>query len=446
MNFNHNKEIEQDILGAIFIENDLLLSAKSKGITSDMFYLSIHQELYKAMIELSNQNISIDKDLIVQKNLDKIEKLGGLTYIADLSSSVPSTVLFDDWLIELKNLYDKRELIKIANYILTNQNLEKQDLKDYIENSLSALDNDCDYMTLEEQISDMIDASEGEEGTADIETGFFKLDEKIGGFNKKELITLFARSGVGKSTFSIQMALNMLMKNFDVIYLSNEMGYSEVINKMASSYCNIEFKKIRRRALTDDEKVEYYKFLTMLASKNNLMVMEEFNINTFISKVKLHKIKKNVDIVFVDYVNLILNGTTGESMTYKLGNVMEKLKKLAMKENIVVVALAQANRIVDKENKHKEIYEKITNADIQDSARIEQFSNIALALYRNTLFDNETARRKLSENNLVDYNSKSADVNPGVINFTVTKSRYGGQTTSHLKWEGEYSRIKNFER
>ena len=448
LNNKFDVNIEQSILGAILQNKDLMLVATEHKIKSNMFYRDAHKEIYKAMIRLIDKGLGIDYVTLVEENKENVEQLGGMTYIVSLSDSVPSNVNFNQWLDILEKYYKKRCLLDMSKYINSNLNKNVEELTDDIQHQILKLFNDSKVENMVEQISNILDVQDKlQNGTlSGIKTGFFTLDNNIGGFSKGELITIVARSGVGKSTFAIQSALNMILANQNVIYLSNEMDCKEVIDKMASSYLDIELTKIRRGQLNDDELVKYVNFTSMLASKNNLSVVNESNINSFISKVKLQKLKSNVDIVFVDYINLILDGAKGDNMTQKLGDVVRKLKKLAMDENIAVVCLAQANRTVDKENKHKEIYEKVNNSDIQDSARIEQFSNVVISLHRNTLFDNAMAKQKLADNNLIDYSSKSADNNPDVINFTITKSRYGGQTTSRLKWDGKCSKISNFER
>ena len=140
---------------------------------------------------------------------------------------------------------------------------------------------------------------------------------------------------------------------------------------------------------------------------------------------KLFKLKYGLDIVFIDYINLITEGAVGENTTTKLGYIASKLKQLAMDENICVVLLAQAKRDTDKENKNKAKFEKVENGDIQDSARIEQYSNTILSIYRNLKLDNKVARKILAEEGKIDYNYKNPDENPGVATITINKDRLG---------------------
>lgn len=113
-----------------------------------------------------------------------------------------------------------------------------------------------------------------------------------------------------------------------------------------------------------------------------------------------------------------------------------------MNENICVVLLAQANRGVDR-NISDNICDKISESDIQDSARIEQDSDQVIALYRNKKLENPAYRDEMSIEGKVNYNSKSADENPNCINAMILKNRHGEKGMVGLRWFGEYSRIEN---
>ena len=271
-----------------------------------------------------------------------------------------------------------------------------------------------------------------------------KLDDNLGGFHKTEVITIFARSGVGKTTLSTQIASNMQKQGKKVMYVSNEMTTKEILDKIVSTRCNIEFRKILTGTMNEQEYIRYSTFYLELAAANNIEVIHESNINALISKIKLKKMKDGLDIVFIDYINLTLNGAEGENMTLKIGYAMQQLKELAMNENICVVVLAQAKQTVDKNNSNLECYEKVSNSDVQDSARIEQFSNVMISLYRNLILNNKLAIEKLSKEGKIDYLSPNPDINPNCCSITLNKSRYGGETTFSCTYEGKYSRITNF--
>ena len=157
----------------------------------------------------------------------------------------------------------------------------------------------------------------------------------------------------------------------------------------------------------------------------------------------MYKLQNSLDVVFVDYINKYIDFGDKDIMTNKLGKISGMLKTLAMEEDICIVLMAQANRVVDKKGGDMAI-EKIDSSDIQDSARIEQDSDQVIALYRNIKLDDKMYREALFKKGKLKYSSKNADENPECINAILIKNRHGDRGTCALRWNGRYSRVTNF--
>ena len=157
----------------------------------------------------------------------------------------------------------------------------------------------------------------------------------------------------------------------------------------------------------------------------------------------MYKLQNSLDVVFVDYINKYIDFSDRDLMTNKLGKISGMLKTLAMEEDICVVLIAQANRIVDKKTGDMAI-ERIESTDIQDSARIEQDSDQVIALYRNIKLDDKLYRDTLFKQGKLNYNSKNAEENPECMNAVIIKNRHGDRGTCALKWNGRYSRVTDF--
>ncbi|MBM6839448.1 hypothetical protein H9X77_14755, partial [Clostridium saudiense] len=126
---------------------------------------------------------------------------------------------------------------------------------------------------------------------------------------------------------------------------------------------------------------------------SSFYISTETDFEKFINEVKVYKLRNKLDIVFIDYINKYVDVDSNAKLTELLGKITSKCKTLATEEDICVVIVAQANRNVDKNI--GEVYEIITEADIQDSARIEQDSDQILGLYRQKLFDEKIYREKM---------------------------------------------------
>ena len=146
---------------------------------------------------------------------------------------------------------------------------------------------------------------------------------------------------------------------------------------------------------------------------------------------------------FSSYINKYIDFTDRDMLTNKLGKISGMLKSLAMEEDICVVLMAQANRVIDKKVGDNAV-EKIDSSDIQDSARIEQDSDQVIGLYRNVKLDDKMYRENLFNQGKLKYNSKNADDNPECMNAVIIKNRHGDRGTCALRWHGRYSRVSDF--
>lgn len=438
---NQEVTLEQEIIGGLFNDNNLLIKTR-EIIKPNMFNVATHRALYKAFIAMKIEGLEIDLINFLEHYKDKIPALGGVTYITEIAASSPSEANYESKLKILVENY-KRHEIKNMIPILTEQE-ELQQLTETLENTLKNI--------YESEVSEKVDICNEyekylnwlyeENKETGYKSGLFALDESLGNFQKGRLITLFARSGVGKSTVAICIALNMAMQKHKVVYASGEMAAHEVLGKMAASELNIPYNKIINKKLEDKEKEIITNFSATLLN-NSFHISNETNINKLINEIKSYKIQYGLDLLFVDYVNKYTNGVEGHSLSEKIGVITSRLKDLALKENICIVLLAQCNRAADK-NTGDYMSDKITEADIQDSARIEQDSDQLIALYRNKKLDDPVTRESMFKEGKLDYGSKRADKNPYCINMIICKNRHGKRGTLAFKWNGEYSKVSPF--
>lgn len=433
--------LEQELLSGLIQENGLI--TKCDSIKSYMFQLKEHRAMYEIITEMLKKDMSVDLVNLLSYSDKKTKEMGGIQYITEVSSCSPTNSNFETKVELLLDEYKKRQIYKMVQKVqslntvnemteLINKTLEAV----YKSDVIKELDICKAY---EEYLKNLY--SDDDKG---FKTGLYKLDETIGNLQRGRLITMIARSSVGKSTVAIQIALNLVSQGHRVIYGTGETSVDEIFNKMASSELNIEFRKIDRKIINEQEKERITSFTTNLLNKL-LHITNETDVDKLISEVKLYKLKYGLDVLFIDYINNYIGGINGMTLTEKIGQVTSKLKALALKEDICIVLLAQVNRRADS-NDNKNVSEKISNSDIQDSARIEQDSDQVISIYRNLKLDNKSLRDKLAKDGLVDYNSKNADKNPECVNLTVLKNRHGSKNTLAFRWEGDYSRVSNFMR
>lgn len=440
---NQEVELEQEILAGLFIDNTLLIKAR-EIIKANMFQVVSHRAIYKAFIQMKQEGYNIDLVNFLQHYQDKTKDFGGIAYVTEIATSSTSEANYASKLRLLVENYKRHSIKNLIPKIADKNDLAEltKSLEDtlktvYESDTIKSVDINSNYENYLNWIY---------EDNKDIgyKSQLKALDDILGNFQSGRLITIFARASVGKSTVAIQIALNMALQKHRVIYASGEMSELEVLGKMGASKLKIPYKKIINKMLNEDEKLKIAELTTTLLN-NKFYISNETNINRLISEIKSYKLQNGLDVVFVDYVNKYTNGIDGHSLSEKIGVVTSLLKDLALKENVCVVLLAQCNRLADKNNNADYVTDKITEADIQDSARVEQDSDQLIALYRNKKLDDEFIRETLMQDRKIDYFANKADINPCCINFIICKNRHGERKTLAFSWDGKHSKVDNFK-
>lgn len=236
--------------------------------------------------------------------------------------------------------------------------------------------------------------------------GIHDLNLVTNGFQGGKVITVAARSGVGKSAFTIQMisagAKESRYGKGEYLYLSYEMTSQNITERLVSHYTGIPIVMITQasKLLTESQKKtvrESFAKARKIPITYQLMSLDSQQMSSIIrlwdkdvkDKEKEDKIKRN-RIVFLDYIGLARLEGNG-IRTYAIGELMLSLKQIANELNITIVVLAQIRRDVDKEGKPP------TSESIQDSASIEQTSDVMLALHRPEILGQETMELPGSE-------------------------------------------------
>jgi replicative DNA helicase len=441
--------IEQAVLGSMTNDIKAILAVKNSATTQNDFYMDKHKVIYNAINEMYKAQIQVDIVTLGEhlQSKNQLEQVGGMLYLAEISDSVITTSNVQSYISRLLDYSCKRQIYDIAKYIKNNVSMESEQLKSQVHKKiLDVFDREKNKTSIEEQGEKFLEILErrakGER--IFIKTGLWKLDEIIGGFNRSELITLFAFSGVGKTTLGIQIALNAIRQNRKVLFFSLEMTEPQLIERMNANLCGISSNDLRNGNLKDKDWENVSKRTAYLCSNNRLKISRANTIEEIVAEIQLEKLKNDIDLVFIDYVGLI-EAPTAERRDLQVANITRKLKLLAINTDIPICILAQSKQAAAEKsaNNNLKIHEKLSDTDIGESASIFRDSDKVIGMYRNTDLDDETARTAAEK---VDYNSRLAIYNPNCVNLLVRKCRTGTKATLAFMWEGQYYRIRNYER
>lgn len=409
---------EQAVLGCILIDNTV---EKVRVIlpNPDMFYSEANRLIYKTVLGMVDEQVTIDM-ILLSARLDS-EKSGGKAYLADLVESVPTTLVAQDYARIVREKYYLRELMG-AYYEAGEALFEPKPVVEILSRGREvigdAIDGALGTLTGERQgnfpdsVKETYDSIEDRIGKElEFPTGIRDLDEKIGGLCAPKMITVGARTSMGKTALALTICrYGLKERQKEIIYVSLEMGAPELIRRLLTAETGVDLSRfaIKNLSLEDLEKVS-------IASKEiarwKLTILDNLE-----DMAQIEALSGQIlcDLIVVDYMQLVA-ARKEETRALELGRLAYSLKRLAKKRHIPVVAISQLSR---KAEGRPPIL-----GDLRESGGIEENSDQVLLLYRPGVED-----RKTNPEDTKLYIAKNRDGMIGKIDlcFHLKKLRFFG--------------------
>ena len=387
-------DLEEAIIGALLNDKTAIVEVFNI-LEPHYFYLEIHQIIYTAIQNLHKDNNPVDLLTVSLelKRKSKLKLIGGDFYLIGLMQRVSSSAHIEYHSRIVIQQYIKRRLIQKSNTLIK-----------------SAYEIDVDVFNIMEDMSSdiafikskVVNAGTGkslnakEELRAKVEarrrgdpTGLFfhiyDFDEWTGGIQDRELITIAARPGMGKTTLVLIIAsYNAFNLKISIALFSLEMSENDLKARLASGATQIPYVKIRKGDLNDDEldMIEaYYDFI----DNSCLHIVEKMTaLELIVNKIRELVSVYGVKAVLIDYVQLMtmLHSKGASDRTAELSTITRTLKALANELDIPIIILAQLSRVVDNRPGHRPVL-----ADLKQSGSIEEDSDMVLFMLRMAAYD-----------------------------------------------------------
>lgn len=186
--------------------------------------------------------------------------------------------------------------------------------------------------------------------------GVLPVDEAFYGFQPGMLITLLGRQKAGKTTFTLNSAIEAWKADYKVLFISVEMGESTLRQRFYAIGSHVSSSKMRRGHLSDKEKKKVKDF-------HYSSVDPEGGSGTFFlsrrhSLLTIHDIRDEIKradphIVYIDGFGFLKDASTGKTTNdwQANENMAYELKTLAEELGIVIFVNTQ----VQEKQYHKEI-------------------------------------------------------------------------------------------
>lgn len=431
----HSDDAEKSVLGSVILDKDALFEVL-EILKAEDFYSEMHQEIYRTVMELYRKNEPVDILTVSEelKRRNTLEMVGGRAYIAFLSTAVPSTSNVVEYAKIVGEKALLRRLISVSSDIMEmayQEKTEPETILDHAEQfifEIAQTRQKKDFEPLKDVLYSNLkridEVSKLEGGLTGITTGFLDLDAKTSGLQKSDLIMLAARPSMGKTAFALNIAQQAALRGkARVIIFSLEMSKEQLGQRLLSMEAKVDMQKLKTGKLDRTDWDELSGAIDRL-SKADIFIDDTPGINVLEIKNKCRRLKaeKGLDLIIVDYLQLMSYEGRAESRQQEITAISRFLKQLARELNCPVLVLSQLSRAPEQRTDHRPIL-----SDLRESGSIEQDADIVMFLYRDEYYNQETDK-------------------PNICEVNIAKQRSGPTGIIELTWLGKYTRFVDTSR
>ena len=426
-------EAEQAVLGSILIDSRCVTDVIGIVRPED-FYLQQNREIYETIYAMFNFSQPIDPVTV----LNKMKELGchrdnSRDYIVQLMEITPTAANVVRYANIVRDMSMLRSMVGAASDITEMvyskkgtpaEMLETAEKKIYDLRKGERGDSLEHIGTVLHRVFDNLEElSRSDSLIPGLSTGLRDLDMKINGLNKSDLLLIAARPAMGKTSFALNIGLNVAKKyNSTVAFFSLEMSREQLVMRLLSGESFVDSQKMATGKLSEEE----WQNLCMASaalSQTDIRVDDNPSITVAEMNAKLRRVD-NLGLVIIDYLQLMNSsgyGKTNENRVQAVGEISRSLKIMAKELNVPVICLSQLSRAVESRTDKRPIM-----SDLRESGAIEQDADAILFLYRDDY-----------------YNPNSEEKN--VAECIVSKNRHGETGTVKLQWLPQYTTFADRE-
>ena len=397
---------EQAVLGSIMLRKDAIHEVEDV-ISPDSFYVEKNKIIFRAMLDLSAKNEPIDMLSLSTKLSEQkvLERIGGNQYLAEIVNGVPSSTNIKHYAEIVQKKYVLRSLIEAADYV---SELGFQEGDDHMDDILDMAEKKIfnvvsspknqKYTSLKDALPEAWERleklHENKGMLRGFPTGFRDLDNILSGFQKSDLIILAARPSMGKTTLALDIA-RMSSVNHDksVVIFSLEMSSQQLVDRMLSAQSRVNAWNLRTGRLSSDREFSQLRDSLDKLAKAKIYIDDQPGNSIVRMKALSRRLKaeKGLDLIVVDYLQLMTTSKNYDSMVNQVTEISRSLKSLAKELDVPVLALSQLSRAVESRGGKPRL------SDLRDSGSIEQDADVVMFIHMDDKGKEESEKTNIAE-------------------------------------------------
>jgi len=430
----HDLDAEKSVLSALLLDPRVFHEI-FEDVSPDDFYHPSHQLLLRAMLTIHDERrpvdlITLSEYLTTEKTLDAV---GGPVALAEIADFAATSANVSHHARIVRDKAVKRRLIQVASEIAEtgyDEDGNADQLLDFAESRIfevSKAQSRSSFASLHDEMPatfDYVEAIMNRGGDlTGLPSGFHDLDEMTGGLQPGELIIIAARPSMGKTAFALNIARNAAVGHGkNAAFFSLEMTTRSLIVRLLSTEAQINFASLRKGFLPMSD----YRKLQVAAdrlSQANIWIDDSGALDILEIKAKSRRLhaEHGLDLVIVDYLQLASAAGKNARKDLEIAEISRGLKALSKELDLPVIAVSQLNRGPEQRDPDKR---RPMMGDLRESGAIEQDADVIAFIYRDIVYNKETADPRLAE-------------------IIIEKQRNGPTGTVKLDFEGQYARFAN---
>lgn len=442
----HDIEAEEAVIGSLLVDPDAIFKIATFLVPED-FFDETNQVIYRACLSVHQRNEVVDQITVAHELMrqNRLEQIGGAAYLSHLISITPTPLYVEHYARIVSNAAAMRRLIAAAGQIAAIGYEAGADVESTLNKAIDILFQvgskgaPTNLVLVRDILSKYFEEVGqpplGGKQIPHILTGFAGLDELLGGLQRSDLVILAARPTAGKTSLALNIARNAAIEQKACVALfSLEMSRDTIVQRLLSSEARVDSKDVRLGRFTEREERRIMDASGVL-SEAPIYIDDspQQRVVDIGSKARrLHR-ERNIDLIVIDYLQLMRGDGRNEPRVQEVGNITRSLKGLARELNVPVLTVSQLSRAVEWRSSHKpQLF------DLRESGSIEQDADVVFFIHRESMYCEEEEWYKTHDVEKEPYPRNEADI-------LVEKHRNGPVGIVKLRFLPWFSRFDNVE-
>lgn len=431
-------EAERAVLGAVLLDPNALLMILEK-VREEEFYIEAHRLIYGACISLQERGQAVDLLTVTNylREQGQLERVGGAAYLSSMVDALPDVANATHYGEIVHDKSVKRRLIVAAQRILTTCSMDHGEAREAVELAQRDVYHIAEdtlgggllhiRKLAETELRNIENSRSSHSTLTGLDTGFVRLNEFTSGLQKKDLIILAARPSMGKTSLGVNICTHAAIRaNLKVAIFSLEMSAEQLVRRMLSAEGRVDQKRLSGGYLakSDWPKLE---MAAQALQEADIWIDDAPGITVLELSAKARRLKQDrgLDLVMVDYLQLMSGGSRFGNRTEEVSAISRGLKGVAKDLNVPLLVLSQLSRQPERRGGDH----RPQLSDLRESGSIEQDADVVMFIIRPSVYDREAEDPRKAE--LIISKQRNGPIGDIDLVFQHEFTRFENADTSH---------------